>query len=98
MLIDNKFAWCDELEAYLIPLFAEEDLPKGTESSEILYVCSCAKCGNDTTLLTQSLDELIMDMQYIAYSTPEETPVLGICTKNNCHFIINITDEIKYLL
>lgn len=90
--------WSDQFNSYVVPLYTKKTLPKGITNVDIMCRFNCAECGEMLYFTSESLSEILTDIQYVSFLDIKEVTVLGICTDDSCHSIIDLTDSIQYLL
>ena len=92
--MEDGMTYAAEIEADIMPLYSEQELPPSTHPSDIINYTTCKKCKKKLMLLQKSIDEL-----YTIYSSvvaADADKIYGICT--DCHALNDITEDIKYLL
>lgn len=90
---DGAF-YCSDVEGFIIPLYAEKDLPTGITANDI--ICSISCVCEDTEKVGLILQDSIDTLELGYYNHGMSCPTYGICTK--CGTLQNITKEIKYLI
>ena len=83
-------AYVDEIYSFVLPMYTEKDLPKGTTAQELAYTSKCPQCGKDISIVMDTLDALWMS------GYDEKTDgAFALCT--GCHYMPEEKD-IKTLL
>ena len=44
---EEYVAYVDEIESFVLPMYTEKDLPKGTTAQELAHTAKCPQCGKD---------------------------------------------------
>ena len=94
MAIEEGAVYCSEISGYIVPLYSEDDLPKGTTERDILCSidCDCDDSDKVGLLIQSAVDALFMAY----YNGGNGCPIYGVCT--NCGDVQNITSYIRYLV
>lgn len=87
---EEHVAYVDEIDSFVLPMYTEKDLPKGTTAQELAYTSKCPQCGKDISIVMDTLDALWMS------GYDEKTDgAFALCT--GCHYMPEEKD-IKTLL
>ena len=83
-----------DLEAYLIPLYAEEDIPKNTLPNDIIVTYDCPSCGKPVSILVDTLDAL-----FTCWFDKAQDKAFGMCTHcHGAHGGSDFVDKLDFLI
>lgn len=76
--MEDGVAYVPDLEAYLIPLYTEEAIPKNTLPTDIVLTYDCPSCGKPVSILMDTVDAL-----FTCWFDKSQDKAIGMCT--GCH-------------
>lgn len=82
----------DYLNAYYIPLFTDNTIPKDTGFEDMVFniIDECPKCTTSVSILQQNIDDLFIE----GYDGKEQ--VFGVCL--DCRAVHDLSDTFKSLV